>query len=361
MPTRIVEALWLKKQNRWQIKVQANGIRRAFTSSIPGRAGKAEAHQKVDDWLASQTIDGSTPISVLWPKWVETITSADAITKANTFWGLYVSPVIGKKAISKVTEGDLQAILDRAAKKGLAWKSIANIRGTLAAFTKWVRLNRYAILSTEDLTISKSAPKGKKAILQPDDIVKLWNGKDSPYINLFKFAVLTGLRPGELIGMRWSDITDSRLFVQRAINYRGVITPGKNQNAQRMLWLGKYEMNVINAQRALLKKRGIISPWVFPKFDGDHAMQCAVAHSWEVFRKKNDITPGITPYGWRHTFVSINNNMPEGLKRRRVGHAASMDTEGIYGQAVAGEDEQAAAFVEQRFDAIFSASPKISS
>lgn len=103
---------------------------------------------------------------------------------------------------------------------------------------------------------------------------------------------------------------------------------------------------------------GVISQKVFPKFDGDHAMQYAAAHSWEVFRKKNDITPSITPYGWRHTFVSFNNNMPEGLKRRCVGHADSMDTEGIFGQTVAGEDEQAAAYVEQRFEAIFTAIPK---
>ena len=214
------------------------------------------------------------------------------------------------------------------------------------------------MLSTEDLTISKSAPKGKKAILQLDDIIKLWKGKDAPYSNLFKFAVLTGLRPGELIGLRWADITGSRLSIKRSISCRGEITNGKNENAQRVLWLGKYELDVLTAQRAALKKRGIISPWIFPKHDGDHAMQCAVAHSWEVFRRKADITPGITPYGWRHTFVSINNNMPEGLKRRRVGHAASMDTEGIYGQAIAGEDEQAAAYVEQRFDAIFGAVPK---
>lgn len=267
--------------------------------------------------------------------------------------------IVCKKAIAKVTEGDLQAILDRAAKKGLAWKSISNIRGTLAAFAKWVRLNRYAALSTEDLTISKSAPKGKKAILQPDDIIKLWNGKESPYVNLFKFAVLTGLRPGELIGLRWSDISGSRLFVQRSISYRGKITPGKNANAQRVIWLGKYELDVLEAQRKALKKRGIISPWIFPKYDGDHAKQCAVAHSWEVFSRKAGITPGITPYGWRHTFVSINNNMPAGLKRRRVGHSVSMDTEGVYGQAVVGEDEQAAVYVEQRFDAIFGAVPKL--
>ena len=358
MPTRIVEAQWLKKQKRWQIKVQANGIRKAFTSSIPGRAGKAEANLKADEWLLSQTIDSSTPVSVLWPKWIESITSPDALTKANTHWNRHISQVIAKKAISKVTEGDLQAILNSAAKKGMAFKTIANIRGTLAAFTKWLRMNRYASLSTIDLTISKSAPRGKKIILQPDDIMKLWKGEDAPYSNLFKFAVLTGLRPGELLGLRWADISDCRLSVKRSITYRGKITPGKNANAQRIIWLGKYELDVLEAQRKALKKRGIISPWIFPKYDGDHAKQCAVAHSWEVFSRKAGITPGITPYGWRHTFVSINNNMPAGLKRRRVGHSVSMDTEGVYGQAVVGEDEQAAVYVEQRFDAIFSSSPK---
>ena len=67
MPTRIVEAQWLPKQKRWQIKVQANGVRRAFTSSIPGRAGKAEANQKADDWLANQLVDSSVAVSVPAP------------------------------------------------------------------------------------------------------------------------------------------------------------------------------------------------------------------------------------------------------------------------------------------------------
>ena len=63
MPTRIVEAQWLKKQKRWQIKVQANGVRRAFTSSTPGRAGKAEANQKADEWLAKQLVDSTSTVS----------------------------------------------------------------------------------------------------------------------------------------------------------------------------------------------------------------------------------------------------------------------------------------------------------
>ena len=358
MPTRIVEAQWLKKQKRWQIKVQANGVRRAFTSSIPGRAGKAEAHQKADDWLASSLIGSNSPVSAVWEKWVDSLNSTDAIKKAGTFWTLYISPVISKKQIGNVTEGDLQEIIDRAAKKGLAWKSISNIRSILAGFVKWSRKNRYAALTTEDITIPKNAPKGKKVILQPDDIVKMWSVKQTPYSNLFKLAVLTGLRPGELIGLQWQDIAGPRLYVRRAINYSGEITEGKNENAQRAIWLGEYEQSILEQQRIYLRKAGIISPWIFPKYDGQHTKQQAVTRGWRTFCKYAGISANVTPYGWRHTFVSINNEMPEGLKRRRVGHAMNMDTEGVYGQAVMGEDELAANYVKQKFDAIFTASPK---
>lgn len=358
MPTRIVEAQWLKKQKRWQIKVQADGIRRAFTSSIPGRAGKAEAHRKADEWLSSTLVGSTSLVPIVWDKWVASLNSADAITKAGTFWKRYISSVIGKKQIGDITEGDLQDIIDRAAKKGLAWKSLSNIRSILAGFIKWSRKNRFTTITTEDLDIPKNAPKGKKVILQPSDIIKMWSVKQTPYNNLFKLAVLTGLRPGELIGLQWQDVIDSRLHVQRAINYSGEITEGKNENAQRIIWLGEYEQNILQQQRIYLKKSGIISPWIFPKYDDQHPKQQAVTREWKTFCKYAGITTNVTPYGWRHTFVSINNEMPEGLKRRRVGHAMNMDAEGVYGQAVMGEDELAANYVKQKFDAIFSASPK---
>jgi integrase len=351
MPTRIVEAQWLAKQKRWQIKVQANGIRRAFTSSIPGRAGKAEAHKKADDWLASQIIDGSTPVSVLWSKWVETLTSQDGIYKAKSFWKNHIC-VIGKKQIAKITVGDLQAIIDSAAKTGLSRKSLANIRATMTAYIKWARKSRYTTITTEDISIPKNAPRGKVVILQPNDVRLLWNAPESHYSNLFKFAVLTGLRPGELIGLKWTDIKESKLSIQRAINYRNKLTNCKNDNANRTIWLGEYELSVLDAQRKALKKNHIISPWVFPSKTGDHATQGRVAISWKLFSENCGISQGVTPYGWRHTFVSVNNDMPSGLKKRRVGHSVSMDTEGVYGHAVVGEGAQAAEYIKQRFDSI---------
>lgn len=51
MGKRVNTAVWLEKQQRWQIKVQKDGVRRTFTSSKPGRTGQREVNRKADAWL----------------------------------------------------------------------------------------------------------------------------------------------------------------------------------------------------------------------------------------------------------------------------------------------------------------------
>ena len=51
MGLRTNTVVWLPNQNRWQIKVQKDGVRRTFTSTKPGRTGQREANRKADVWL----------------------------------------------------------------------------------------------------------------------------------------------------------------------------------------------------------------------------------------------------------------------------------------------------------------------
>lgn len=358
MPTRMNEAKWLEKYKRWQLNEQVNGVRKTFTSTTPGRAGKAVVNRKADEWVASQLVDSAAPVSAVWERWSKTLTSADAIKKADTFWRNYVSTICEKKRMNDITEGTIQEIIDYAALKGLAWKSISNIRATVSAFIKWARKNKYTNVSMDDISIPKTAKKSKKKILQPDDLVKMWNAPDALYSNLYKFDVLIGFRPGEVLGLQWTDIVGDRLHIQRSVNDDGEITGGKNENADRWIWLGEYELQIIEDQREALKHRHVISPWIFPQPNGQHATQRAVRRGWKRFAAAAGISLGVTPYGLRHTFVSINNEMPEGLKQRRVGHAKNMDTEGVYGQSVEGEQKQAAEFVKERFDSILNPNQK---
>lgn len=47
MPTkRRSEAIWIESKAYWQIKVQKDDVRKAFTSAVKGRKGKHEAEPK---------------------------------------------------------------------------------------------------------------------------------------------------------------------------------------------------------------------------------------------------------------------------------------------------------------------------
>lgn len=78
----------------------------------------------------------------------------------------------------------------------------------------------------------------------------------------------------------------------------------------------------------------------------DHFYRC-----WRRYCEANGIPP-ISLYELRHTYVSVNREMPEGLKKMMVGHSRNMDTEGTYGHLIADDLAKAANYTEQAFETI---------
>ncbi|MEG0339555.1 MAG: tyrosine-type recombinase/integrase [Oscillospiraceae bacterium] len=352
MGKRVNTAVWLEKQGRWQVKVQKDNERRTFTSSAQGRTGQREANAKADAWLDDGIEGTNTRIQDLYKEFIET---KQASTGQSNYLGImsryenYISPAIGYKKISAITEQDLQNIINSAySKKKLAAKTLQNIRGDLTSFLKFCRHKRITTLTPEELTIPAGAAKSQKQILQPADLAKLFNssrslyhGKeiDEPYIGAYRLEVLTGLRPGEIIGLRWSNIFNNKIHVQGAINAYGEATSGKNDNAIRTITLSPLAMQVLEYQRTY-------------NDSADTVFDISSTHNyrrrWRKYCEYNDLT-AVTPYELRHTFVSVAKVLPDGQVKSIVGHSKNMDTFGIYGHTVDGEDLQ----TSLQIDAIF--------
>ena len=60
------EATWLEKYRRWQINVQLDGVRRSFTSSMPGSKGKIKAEKAADKWLEGAVIGENYASGSFW-------------------------------------------------------------------------------------------------------------------------------------------------------------------------------------------------------------------------------------------------------------------------------------------------------
>ncbi len=372
MSERKNEAVWVETRNRWQIKVQSDGQRKTFTSSLPGKKGKADAERQADRWLDEPTSAEKIRVEKLLDQYVTHLAETKSKGHASQYEGfvrLYIKPVIGMKRINKLTEGDLQDIIDLAfARNKLSEKTLRDIRGCIMNWLKWCRKHGKTKLHPDSFTIPAGAKKSVKRIVQPDGLVTLfnttmttWRGKpvEDWYIHAYRFEVLTGIRPGELKGLEdKKDVRGNKVSIRRAINIRNETTQGKNENALRTFHLSEQAMQEVEAQRAMLRKAGIVTPYLFPARDGgpmkhDHYYSC-----WQRFCQANGI-PLVSLYELRHTYVSVNKEMPSGLKKMVIGHSKDMDTEGVYGHQMAGDMEKAAAYTAAAFDSILSKNRKV--
>ena len=339
MDKRTNTARWVEARRHWRVDVQRDGLRRSFFSSTPGRAGQREANEKADRWITGGAMeDPGARCAELLDQYAERLriaVSYDYYRREESRIRLWIKPVIGRIRVEDLTQEHLQRVLDLAgAAKGargepLAKKSLQNLRATLTAFVKYCRRRGLTTLFPEDLTISRRAPVREKRILQPADLAKLfasdktlWRGKEitDPLVHAYRIAVLTGLRPGELLGLEWDDIRGDLVRVRRSVNDRGEITAGKNGNAQRTFAL--YPL----AQQEL-RLQAVTGPRIFPVSD-----QTQYRRHWYAYCDHNGI-PRVTPYELRHTFVSMIQDLGELETKQLVGHSRSMDTYGVYGHA----------------------------
>lgn len=356
MGKRTNTAVWEEKYQRWRIAVQKDGIRRQFYSSTPGRTGQREANAKADRWLdegidvkASRVEDAGK----LWLASVELTTSHTNYRPVESRWRIWVLPVIGKKRVTALTEQDLQEIIDRAYAGGLSRKTLQSLRGDLTAFLKYCRKAKLCTFRPEDVEIPAGARYKGRKVLQPDALRTLFavdttlyyrKRIQDPYIFAYRFQVLTGLRPGELMGLRWADVHGSTVRVSRSVNIEGTQTRGKNDNAVRSFVLSDFARAVLEEQRKLTGSRDSLFEIQAEQHYYDR---------WRIYCRVNEIPP-TSVYELRHTFVSVAKTLPAGEVKELVGHSEDMDTFGQYGHALTGDAETTAKAVNNVFAQLLS-------
>lgn len=357
MKKRVNTAVWIENRKLWRINVQKDGIRKSFYSSAAGRAGQREANAKADAWLDDNIENPKAKVFVMSGKYLEELknnTSEEHCRQYDSYFRNWINPHIGTVSLTKLTEQHLQSVINAAHKKGLAKKTLNNIRACLTAFLKFCRKCKVTMLIPENLYIPKGAAVHEKGVLQPEDIRKLFSPENESEIFIFayRFAVVSGLRPGELIGLKWTDIKDDVLRLRRSINAGGRITSGKNENAQRNFNLTKLQKSILKSQAGLMKSLGIESEYIFAFRSGEATKQNNYSKHWRKFCIRAGLTANITPYELRHTFVSAIKSLPEGYLRRLVGHSADMDTYGVYSHQLGNDMERAATMIDDVFDEI---------
>lgn len=333
----------------WKISVQHNGVRKTFYSSTPGEKGHKECAKKVVEWLSS----GAAPASKarLTVDDVYTLFLKEKALETSDIYNLenryknHIKPIIGRIKLDKLTVQDFKLVIATAYDQhGLSKKSLSNIRGDLSLFCGYLYdSNLRTDLSTARVKIPRSAKKGTKEILVTRDVyflftreMTLYNHKvvKDYYIYAYRFQILYGLRPGELIGLQWDDVDyeNETITIRRSINAKGKQTDGKNDFAQRVLPLTPLGKQLLSAQNQEYRTDPQDPT---ERIFGDYGSIC-YRKRWGIYCAYNGLQY-VTPYELRHSFASYNKKLETWVLDEVMGHAHEGMSLGVYAHACEGD------------------------
>ena len=346
---------------RWRIQARKDGKRYSFSCSTPGAKGRRECMAKYERWLYDEGT-GEKFVQTVASEYLSDLASrrganSEAYIQNERYIRLYIVPRCGGKKISKMTLRDWQAVINTAqgaSGKPLSHKTLENLRGIIMGIIKFGYADYQCELPRGELYIPQGHSREEKQILQPSDLRRLFEPSDKWYHPLFCFLAITGMRPGEAMGLRIDDVKNGCIRIQRAVNARKMVTEGKNENARRMIPIGALASEILRKTIVRNEERKLHTQWIFCDIHGGPGNQSTMRNQWNELKAERDL-PG-TVYSLRHTFISLTKStLPEQTIKDIVGHSVSMDTFGTYGHIVDGESRRAAEIIDLTFGDIFGA------
>ena len=334
----MIQAKWSPSLQKWHIDIYSGSKRiKTFWSGKPGKAGKEEVLRKYEAYIGGN--DDDITVYGEFQRFLEHYkarvlpeTYDDVKRRVNR----YILPKIGARRLRTMRVADFQAVINTATKEDgspLAKKSLMNIRAALVSFLKFASLDGCSVPSGSSLIVPTNAPSIGKQIIPPEAVKRLIsdcsvNSDTHFFLNYFRFLLLCGMRPGEALGLRYSDIDDKGFVtIRQSVNTRYRITSGKNKNAQRRFKLPTKALEVIEDQRKFTE--GLNTEYIFCGYDGAPAHMNTVYRAW-IRLSKIIGAEGTSLYSFRHTFVSMYGELPLPYLRSILGHSVNMDTYHYY-------------------------------
>ncbi len=236
----------------------------------------------------------------------------------NTYRGYidnHIKPNIGKIQLNKLTTLEMQKLykkllskgrVDRTEAKGqpkgLSPKTVRNIHQVISSAMDFARSQKLiAVNPTEGCALPKLEHQEMKTLPVEQLASFLREAKDSSVFEMYYIELATGLRQGELLGLKWEDLDleQGTLRVQRQvsrINGEVVEAPLKTKNSYRTISLGADAVGILKEQR---KKCGG-GPYVFPSSTGGPISPDSVLQMLHRVLKRAGL-PKVRFHDLRHT------------------------------------------------------------
>ncbi|HRD60446.1 MAG TPA: tyrosine-type recombinase/integrase [Nocardioides sp.] len=366
-----------RKDGRWQVHVRyldPQGLAKRITVYGKTAADAREKADEVRDRLKQNlpAKDRKETVATFAENWVKT-TLAASDRKASTR-SLYAS--LTRSHIIGATIGSVS--LDRLKPSHVdAWKVELRARGLAESSlrTTYIVLRLVLDAAVRDEAIARNPaaavarPKVTKveaASLNPAQTLALLDAaKASRYKLLFELLVNTGMRRGEGLALRWSDIRTEKELIHVAgtlarVDGTLVRTPPKTERADRYLPLSpKCEqiLKAVKVRQAADRLRAgsawVTTDYVFTTELGEPCDPRNALRAIKAAAKKAGLSTDIGCHTLRHTAASmmLERGVPLTVVSRILGHYSVSITGDIYGHVSPDVSAEAMATLAGAFEA----------
>ncbi len=270
----------------------------------------------------------------------------------------YIIPAIGHMRLKKLTPAHVQGLyrsmLDRELSTRTVQYTHAVLRRAMKQATRWGMIPRNPCDDTDPPKLQRNEIRP----LDQEQTRRLLRAAEGERLEaLYVLAVHSGMRPGELLALRWQDVSfeAARLQINRALS-DGEFTPPKRARSRRSIDLTAGSIAALKAHRKrqleeMIRKAGLWQDHglVFPSNIGTPLSHRNVVRSFKAVLRRTDLPSSVRLYDLRHTCATLllARNVHPKYVQELLGHASIAQTLDTYSHVLPGMGRGATSAMEE--------------